>query len=74
MKNTTANGQGYLCALDDSFDNYVSLLKQDLEQQCANSNRHYCQRNLDLAQRADERANAIRKILVLIGEMDKSCL
>jgi hypothetical protein len=74
MQINTANGQGYLCALDDSFDNYVSLLKKDLEQQCANSNRHYCQRNLDLAKRADERANAIRKILVLIGEMDKSCL
>jgi hypothetical protein len=74
MKNTTANGQGYLCALDDSFDSYVSLLKQDLEQQCANSNRHHRNHNGDLAKRADERADAIRKILVLIGEMDGSCL
>jgi hypothetical protein len=70
-KTTTANGQGQ-CALD--FDTYVLLLKQDLTRQCEISNRNFREGNIDIAKRADERADAIRKILVLIGEMDKSCL
>jgi len=73
MNTSHENGQGH-CALDDNFDNYVSMLKQDLTRQCAISERQLRNRNLDLMRRADERADAIRKILVLIGEMDKSCL
>lgn len=72
----TETGKGE-CALHDNWESYVSLLKQDLETQCKIANRYFLSgagRNLDIATKADNRAQTLRALLVQIGELQPSAL
>lgn len=61
----------------ESTDEYVALLKADLELQCNLSNRFHRagpDHNLDRALVAEKRARNITEILVAMGELPKTAL